>query len=156
MLAPTKAIAAATAITPYAHASEVGDDGVSVQKASAPAPAQNVYAPRDTDGASWAPGGAGATNWLYVKGDGLNVRTAAVAYMAGSNMIQNNACVDEFEIAYYENGQRITETAGSNCAVGRVTHRFDLYKDVDAHTPFCGRVRVGENWGNYACINILP
>ena len=155
MLAPTKAIAALS-IAPCAHASEVSDDGVTVREASAPAPAQNVYAPRSGNGGSWAPRGAGATNWLYVKGGGVNVRTATVAYAVGASMAQNNACVDEFEIAYYEDGQRVTETSGRNCAVVRVTHRFDLYKDLDAHTPFCGRVRIGEDWGNYACVNILP
>lgn len=161
MLAPTKAvaalsIAAVTIMAPYANASEVNEDGITVREASAPAPAQVVYAPRSADGGSWAPGGVGAVNWLYVKGTGLNVRTAAVVYMPGTDLAQSNACADEFEISYYQNGRRITETAGSKCTPVRVEHRFDLYKNLDAHTPICGRARIGSNWGNYACVNILP
>ena len=91
-----------------------------------------------------------------MKGEGLNVETATVAYVPGTGIVTANACVDEFEIAYYENEQRITESSGNDCAPGRVTHTFDLYKDLDADSSFCGRVRVGGDWGNYACVSILP
>ncbi|KAA8719782.1 hypothetical protein [Corynebacterium phocae] len=163
ILAPKTAIAAlsiavVTALSPHAYASEVNEGEFTVLEAVAPAPGQNSngYAPRSADGGSWAPGGVGATNWLYVKGRGLNVKTAAVAYFPGKNVVNNNACVDKFEIAYYKNGRRVTETAGGNCAPGRVTHTFSLNKNLDAHKPFCGRVRVGSTWGNYACVNIKP
>ncbi|SQG64984.1 Uncharacterised protein [Corynebacterium renale] len=161
---PTKAaiaafcIAVSAAFSPQVHADEFGGENTTVREAIASAPSQNTgnHASRSANGGSWAPGGVGAFNWLYVNGRGLNVTTASVAYVPGTSLATSNVCVDEFEIAYYEHGQRITETGGNNCAVGRVTHTFTLYKNLDAHTPFCGRVRIGATWGNYACINILP
>lgn len=151
-------IAVSFAFTPSASA---GEEASTIREASAPiitAPVEpgGAAQPASAGGTTWAPGGAGAENSLYVKGTGVNVETASVAYFPGSTFITQNACVDEFEIAYYEYGNRVVQKGFGACAPGRVTHEFFLYSDMDAYTPFCGRVRVGDTWGNYACIEILP
>lgn len=124
---------------------------------SAPAPNQNdAYQQEDADGMSWAPGGVGAANFLMVRGEGLHVDTAAVAYNPGSKIIVDNVCVDEFEIAYYEQNERKVETSGASCSPFRATHQFDINRPLDANSPLCGRAKIGPNWGNYACITIKP
>lgn len=106
----------------------------------------------DASGTSWAPGGALATNSLKVKGRGTYVNWAAVSYQTGTNV--QNACVDQFEVAFYSGGKRRVRTAGRNCAVFRTTHTFNFGYRLDANKPFCGRVKVGGSWGNYACVQI--
>lgn len=118
------------------------------------APSEPTMQPMDASGTTWAPGGALSTNSIVVRGTGLHVTTAAVTYNTGTQF--NNACVDVYEISYYENGKRKTETAGPNCAVYRTTHTFNIHRSLDADTPFCGRIRSGGIWGNYACITIKP
>lgn len=107
---------------------------------------------RDASGATWAPGGAASSNSVNVSGKGLHVNSATVTYNQGTNL--GNACVDEYEIAYYEGGARKVDTSGQNCALWRTTHKFDLNKDLDAGSQFCGRVKVAGQFGNYACIEI--
>ena len=110
----------------------------------------------DADGASWAPGGLGAINSIVVKGRGLHVDTAAATYNPSTGALAGNTCVDSFEISYYEGGQRKVETAGHSCAPLRAAHVFQINRSLDANTPVCGRVQIKGEWGNYACIDILP
>lgn len=87
-----------------------------------------------------------------VKGQGRHVDTMAVAYNQVGELA--NACVDAFEISYYEGGARKIETADRNCAVWRTSHEFEINRDLDAGTTACGRVQVGGSWRNYACVDI--
>jgi hypothetical protein len=122
--------------------------------ATAPTPQKNITGTfRSADGTTWAPGGAGATNTLTVNGKSNHVDSAGVAYNTVSTS-PSNACVDKFEIAYYQNGIRKTKEAGPNCAPIRTSHRFELNEDIDNQSSFCGRVLVGGVWGNYACVQI--
>ncbi|WPF69824.1 hypothetical protein [Corynebacterium sp. 21KM1197] len=70
---------------------------------------------RNAAGTTWAPGGAGATNSIKVEGNGKHVDMAWVTYNQG--MAPSNACVDEFEIYYYEGGERKEEKSDPNCAL---------------------------------------
>ncbi|MCF4005766.1 hypothetical protein L1O03_01050 [Corynebacterium uropygiale] len=158
MIATLSIATAVSVVSPHACAEEPHGENSTVRKAVATAPIQHSadHEPRSANGGSWAPGGAGAWNWLYVNGSGLNVTTATVAYVPGTDLKDKNACVDQFEIAYYKDGRRVTESGSSNCAFGRATHTFHLNKNLDANTSFCGRVRIGNSWGNYACVDIKP
>lgn len=103
-------------------------------------------------GTTWAPGGAGATNTIFVSGSGLHVNSATAAYQARHPI--SNACADIFEISYYERGRRKVETRGHKCGLQRTTTTFHINRSLDNNQPFCGRVKVGGSWSNYACVTI--
>lgn len=124
------------------------------QEAEAEAPGQNDVSPQDADGSTWAPGGAFAQVSIYVRGQGTHVDTSEVAYHTGTDI--GNACTDTFEISYYEGGVRKEETMNGHCTPLRVAHTFQINRSLDAQSPFCGRVLVGGQWSDYACIDILP
>lgn len=112
------------------------------------------YLPRSANGTTWAPGATGATTRLHVSGNGTYVNGASVNYLVG--VPPSNACVDTFEIAYFKNGTRKLETASGGCTPIVRDHSFTLNQHVDAHSKFCGRVKVSGTWSNYACVNIIP
>lgn len=141
------------ALAPAASAEPALPNQIISQETSVPA--SNITAtPYTASGVSWAPGGALASISLRVNGNGTYVQNANVAYQTGT--AGSNACVDTFEIAYYEHGQRRVQTSGRNCAIFRTTHTFGFNRHIDANRPFCGRVRIGGAWSNFACIDIRP
>lgn len=115
-------------------------------------PAFHTVTPYTASGTTWAPGGALASNSLKVIGKGTYVEKAEVSYQTGTDL--GNACVDKFEIVYYNQGRRWTQTAGHHCTPIRVSHTFEFGRRLDNNRPFCGRVQVGGAWSNYACIQI--
>lgn len=133
-----------------------------VAEAWAPLPAESVQneeeptiTVRSASGSTWAPGGIGATNTLYVNGWGTRVNSIAMAYNVGGQLA--NACVDKFEVTYRENGQSKVMTSGHNCALYRTTHTFRVYRNFDPNSRVCGRAHVqGAGPGNWACITIKP
>ncbi len=150
-----------------AGANEASQDSSTVQVADASAPLPPEFdaveptgdgptiKPQSADGTTWAPGGFGAANTLFVTGRGTWVDNIAMAYNLGAN--PGNACVDKFEIAYREKGQRKVRTSGPNCALYRTTHTFQVKRHLDPNTKVCGRAHVrSAGPGNWACITIKP
>lgn len=76
---------------------------------------------------------------------------ASVSYMVGTDL--GNACADEFQIIYRQNGEGKSQTTKGYCKPGRVSHKFPINANVD-RAKFCGRAKVGGSWGNFACIDI--
>ena len=147
-----------------AHADELNQSGSTekVAEATAPLPggvenSDDVPAvkPRSAEGVTWAPGGFGAANTLYVDGKGTYVNYIRMAYNLGAS--PGNACVDGFEIAYRENGRRVVRNSGPNCALYRTTHTFQVDRNLDSDSQVCGRAHVrSAGAGNWACITIKP
>ncbi|MBS5998571.1 MAG: hypothetical protein KIA11_11705 [Corynebacterium sp.] len=134
---------------PIANAAETSPNWK--QEAQAPAPETPQFTTYSADGTTWAPGGTGASNSIHVEGQGTHVDWARVSYMVGASL--GNACADEFQIVYRQNGKGKSQTAKGYCNPGRVHHEFPINANVD-RAKFCGRAKVGGNWGNFACINI--
>lgn len=122
------------------------------REASVPAYESSV-AFRRASGQTAAPGGNGAYVGIVVNGGGLNVTDVYVNYMPGTDIVGSNANAEEFEIAYYEHGERKVETQGPDSGFVRATQKWSLNRDIDPG-PFCGRVKVDGEWSNYACIDI--
>lgn len=140
----------------YTPSASADIDQLPAQESSAQvlgsSPSPTAVTPYTASGVSWAPGGAGASVALKVNGNGQYVQNASVAYQTGTNV--GNACVDKFEIAYYTNNRRFTQTSGRNCTPLRTSHTFGFNRNIQNNKPFCGRVLVGGTWSNYACIQI--
>lgn len=147
-----------------ANADEINriDGTEQVAEASAPLPSDvekseegPTVKPRSAEGVTWAPGGFGATNTLYVNGKGTHVNHIRMSYNLGG--APGNACVDKFEIAYRENGRRVVRNSGPNCALYRTTHTFQVNRNLDPNSKVCGRAHVrSAGAGNWACITIKP
>ncbi|MBK4162543.1 hypothetical protein [Corynebacterium macginleyi] len=143
------AVTAAAIVTPVAGAAEVSSSWE--QEAQAPAPETPHFTTYSAQGTTWAPGGTAASNSIYVKGQGTHVEWARVSYMIGTDL--GNACADEFQIIYRQNGEGKSQTSEGYCKPGRVHHEFPINANVD-RAKFCGRAKVGGSWGNFACIDI--
>lgn len=150
-----------------AGANEASQDSSTTQVAEASAPLPPDFdtlepaedgptiKPQSANGSTWAPGGLGAANTLFVTGRGTWVDNIAMSYVVGTK--PDNACVDKFEIAYREKGQRKVRTSGPNCAIYRTTHTFQVKRNLDPNTKVCGRAHVrSAGPGNWACITIKP
>lgn len=110
---------------------------------------------RSADGITIAPGGNGAYVSMNVRGQGLHVDSVYVNYFPGTDIAGSNASAEEFELAWYESGERRAETKGPDSGLVRATQSWDFNRDIDAG-PMCGRVKISGAWSNYACVEIKP
>lgn len=145
-------------------ASAEGGQEHEVLEAEAPAPEVTSDVPqermngkiqtRSAEGLTWAPGGVAASNRIFVKGGGVHVEKASVSYIPGTEIASGNACVDGFEIVYRENGRSGSDSFGPKCSPARVSHTFEIHRNMDPGSKFCGRVKTSDGPGNWACVTI--
>lgn len=103
---------------------------------------------------AWAPGGAGSGIVLGVYGTNSYVHNARITYEPGTSYGTSDTCVDLFAISYYDNGKRHVRTAGRQCGSGLTSQNFRIRRNLDQGSPFCARIRIGNEWSNRACVTI--
>lgn len=118
-------------------------------------PEEGVATPQSAGGTTPAPGGNGAYVGLNVSGNGLHVDTAYVNYFPGTDIIKGNAHADEFELSWYEGGQRREERRGADAGWVRATQQWGFNRSIDAG-PMCGRIQKDGHWSNFVCVEIKP
>lgn len=63
--------------------------------------------------------------------------------------------MDSFEVAYWRSGVRKTQqTTTGHCTPWRVSHTFQVNKNMDNNSKFCGSVVTGGSRSGYACVTI--
>lgn len=153
VLSAAAAVTVGTCLTfTTAPAASASDEWTQTMTVNLAPDGTTTVSPQDADGSTWGPGGLAAQVSIQVKGQGVYVRTAAVSYHVGYSA--SNACTDSFEIAYWKAGKRLTASAKGHCTPWRTSHTFQVNRQADNNSKFCGSVVVGGTRSGYACINI--
>lgn len=109
---------------------------------------------------TWAPGGSGARVSMHVQGTSNTVNRVNLGYWAGWVRLGNNACVDDFEVAFYDgfNNRQVLNKNHYSCLAPftAANQWFDINQYLHSYTPICGRVKVNNQWSPYACLQIIP
>lgn len=154
------ALAAVSALTstPTATAAPVSAPLIGEAESVVP---QNSISTRDAHGDIPAPGVL-TINYIHVYGQGTHVAKVDVGQRSSNlHPAQESVCGGTAEIAYYQNGQRKTETLKiPGCTLPSLMLRpghyvtFPINKNVDNNSSFCGRSETGKGWSPYACVTI--